>query len=179
MGWLGKGKAARRHSGRWRIMRDVLSNRFLYLMARCFVGVVFIVASIEKIAVPEQFAVAVEAYKLLPISLVNMFALFIPWLELLCGIFLVGGVFTRGSSLVVSVLLSVFLFGILSAMMRQLHIDCGCFGPKNSSPVGWPKVMEDLGLLLLGIYLYVFSEVPLPDDRIRPAVAEKTFTPNQ
>src|SRR5260370_41160671 len=102
-----------------------VSNRYLQLMVRCFLGVVFIVSSMGKISAPEHVAAAVEPFKLLPVSFINIFALLIPWLELLCGIFLIAGVFRRASALILSALLCLFLFGILSAMMRRLHIDCG------------------------------------------------------
>lgn len=134
-------------------MKSFLFHRYCVLAVRLFFGGVFIIASIEKIAYPETFAISVEAYKLLPVSFVNIFSLIIPWIELLCGIFLFGGFFLRASASVLSVLLSMFMVAILSAMMRGLNIDCGCFGPAHSTPVGWNKILEDIGLIVLGIYL--------------------------
>jgi len=128
------------------------------LLSRFVLGMVFIVASIEKIAMPETFALSIVAYQVVPMSFVNVFALVIPWLELFCGVFLVGGMFVRSSSLLLSLLLLVFIVAIISAMVRHLNIDCGCFGAIRSSPVGIARVLEDLGLLLLGIHLFFFPK---------------------
>ncbi len=130
-------------------------HKYLTLAARLFLGAVFIFASIDKIAAPEPFAIAVEAYKILPYPLINLFALIVPWLELLCGIFLIGGYSIRGSAIILSALLTGFTAAILSAMARNLNIDCGCFGEAYQAPVGWARVFEDLGLLVLGAYLYL------------------------
>jgi uncharacterized membrane protein YphA (DoxX/SURF4 family) len=138
----------------------LLSNKYLLLAARCVLGVVFVFASIEKIAAPEAFAISVEAYRILPLPVINLFALLVPWLELLCGLFLMAGHHLRGSSLVASILLAGFTLAILSAMARGLNIDCGCFGAAYQTPVTWTRIFEDLGLLLLGGYVFLVSSHP-------------------
>jgi putative oxidoreductase len=138
-------------------VKSFLFHKYLVLAVRLFFGGVFIIASIEKIAYPETFAISVEAYKVLPISFINIFSLVIPWMELLCGVFLLGGVFLRASASLLTLFLGMFTVAILSAMMRQLNIDCGCFGPAHSTPVGWNKILEDFGLIVLGIYLFLAS----------------------
>src|ERR1041385_5150781 len=137
-------------------MKAFVSSKYLVLVSRIILGIVFILASIEKISAPEAFASAVQAYKLIPFSMVNFFALVIPWLELLCGLFLVAGIFVRASAGLLSLLLVLFMMGIVSAILRQLNIDCGCFGSAHASPVGWVRVLEDAGLFLLGVHLYSF-----------------------
>lgn len=144
---------------------------YLLFLARCVLGAVFIFASLEKITAPEAFAVSVEAYRLLPFSAVNLFALFIPWLELVCGVLLMAGYHVRGSSLSMSILLFGFTLAILSAMARHLNIDCGCFGAAYQTPVGWARVFEDLGLLILGVYIFRFSSAGrVPAEAGAPAV---------
>jgi putative oxidoreductase len=143
----------------------MLSNKYLLLVARLLLGSMFIVASIDKIAAPEAFAANIVAYKLIPYALVNIMALVVPWMELLCGIFLVGGVYTRGSSALISILLVVFIVAIMTALLRELKIDCGCFGKEHATPVSWMKVLEDVGLLILGLYSYRFSRGPENNDR--------------
>jgi putative oxidoreductase len=139
-------------------MSNFLGNKYLVLLSRYILGMVFIVASIEKISMPEIFALSIDAYRVLPMSFVNVFALVIPWLELLCGVFLVAGMFVRSSSVLLFLLLCVFIAAIFSAMVRHLNIDCGCFGATRSSPIGIARVLEDLGLLLLGVHLFFFPK---------------------
>ncbi|MBI4546784.1 MAG: DoxX family membrane protein [Ignavibacteriae bacterium] len=138
-------------------MKRVLSNKYVLLISRLVLGSVFIVASIDKIALPEAFAVNIVAYKLLPYGLTNLFALIVPWMELLCGVFLIAGVFLRSSSFMVSLLLSMFTIAMITALVRGLKIDCGCFGVEHASPVSWMRVLEDLGLLVLGIHIFTLS----------------------
>ncbi|OLD79612.1 MAG: hypothetical protein AUI33_02535 [Ignavibacteria bacterium 13_1_40CM_2_61_4] len=150
-------------------MKKLLENRFVILLARLVLGVVFILASVDKIASPEAFAVSVDAYRLLPFPTVNIFALLVPWLELLCGVLLLAGYMVRGSSLIATILLCLFTFALLSAMARQLNIDCGCFGGTYRTPVSWTRVGEDLGLLVLALYVYIFSSRELAQNA--PATA--------
>ena len=138
-------------------MKRILFNKTLIVASRFVLGIVFIVASIEKIAVPEIFAANIQAYQTMPTVFINLIALIIPWMELICGIFLLGGVFVRSSSLMLSVLLVMFILLIAFAMIRGLKIECGCFGASHGSPVGWMRIIEDIGLLLLGLYLYFAS----------------------
>ena len=129
-------------------------RRLFVVLSRFVLGVVFVVAAVDKIAVPEVFAISIEAYRLIPVSLVNIFALVVPWIELLCGVFIIAGVRQRACALILSALLALFIGAIFSAMARDLKIDCGCFGAAHASPVGWPKIAEDAGLLLLALFVY-------------------------
>ena len=138
-------------------MKNILSNKYVILLSRLILGSVFIVAAIDKIAFPDAFAANVIAYKLIPYSLVNLFALIIPWLELFCGIFLVGRVFPRSSSFLVSGLLTIFTIAMITALVRGLKIDCGCFSAEHNSPVSWMRVLEDIGLLLFAVHIFVYS----------------------
>jgi len=140
-------------------MKSFFTHPYLLLLVRCFLGVVFIVAAIDKIALPEAFAISIEAYKLLPIQAINVVALIVPWVELVCGLFLIADVMKRASAALLSALLIVFIVALISALLRELKIDCGCFGPSHATPVGWGKVMEDVGLLILAVYLYVASTI--------------------
>jgi len=126
----------------------VLSHPALLLACRLVLGIVFVVAAIPKIANAESFATAIEAYELLPLAVVNVAAIVIPWIELISGLFLISGVYLRPSSLLLGSLLSVFVVAISAAVLRGLNINCGCFGGGGGATVGWNKVLEDLALLV-------------------------------
>ena len=97
------------------------------VLARLLLGVVFIYASLDKIAHPAAFAEAVYNYQILPNSVVSIVAIVLPWLELTLGIFLLFGVFPEGTLFVVTVLLGAFLGALLYNAIRGLDIHCGCF----------------------------------------------------
>jgi putative oxidoreductase len=128
-------------------MRDVLANRYLLLASRFVLGIVFLVAAVPKIAQPEAFAVSIEAYEILPVAVVNLIAIGVPWVELLCAVFLIGGARVRPSAALLGAMLLVFIVAISTAVLRGLNINCGCYGG-TGTPVGWGKVLEDIALLV-------------------------------
>jgi uncharacterized membrane protein YphA (DoxX/SURF4 family) len=139
-------------------MNKLLEHKYTIFLSRTILGLVFVIASVDKIAMPELFAANVHAYGIIPFSLVNIFALIIPWVELLCGLFLLGGFRLRPSATWLALLNVVFIIAISSAIFRGLEINCGCFGAAKSSIVGWDRVVEDIGLLLLCVHLFLKSE---------------------
>ena len=82
--------------------------RWLWRIIRLGLGGVFIYASFDKIRYPDQFAQAVYNYHLLPDFLVNAFAVFLPWLELVSGLFLCLGLFEIASITIINLLLVRF-----------------------------------------------------------------------
>jgi arsenate reductase len=129
----------------------------LLLVLRLFLGLVFIYASWDKILHPAQFAQAVYNYKILPLPMVNIFAIILPWIELIAGAFLILGVFTRGSALIITSLLFIFIIAGVISVSRNLDITCGCFDPAGSRRVGVNLIIEDSALLLVSIWVMITS----------------------
>jgi uncharacterized membrane protein YphA (DoxX/SURF4 family) len=118
------------------------------LVARVALGVVFVYASWFKIADPYEFAINIATYQILPDAHVNVLAITLPWLELVTGILLVAGAFSREASLTVAGMLVMFIVAILIAMSKDLKISCGCFASEAAAAdIGWPKVIEDAVML--------------------------------
>ena len=104
-----------------------LTNPKLILLFRIFLGIIFIYASIDKIIDPLKFSDAIDNYHITPIQLNNLAALVIPWIELVVGVFLILGIYVRGSSLIVISLLIWFIFILSQALVRGINVNCGCF----------------------------------------------------
>jgi len=141
-------------------MKYLLSNPYLVLLTRVFLGLMFVVVSLEKIVEPAAFAQSIANYNIFsfPISLV--LATIVPWLELVCGLCILFGLFLRGSSLLLSILVGVFTLAILSALLRGLDIACGCFTQDPTvGKIGWMKVLQNLTLLALALFLYFSASV--------------------
>lgn len=135
-------------------IKHLLNNSYVVLTARLILGFVFVVASIDKIADPSAFAVSIGYYKLVGQSVAMVVATVLPWLELLCGLFLMFGIMLRGSSALVLIMLAVFVAGIISGIARGLDISCGCFSrDPNVGRIGWLKVLENVGLMALSIVI--------------------------
>lgn len=140
-------------------MVKILSNQYLQLLFRLFLGFIFIFAGIEKISEPSAFSNAIYNYKLLPISLVNFFAITLPWIELTAGLLLMFGVYAKENSLIIAVLLIIFFMAIAISLTRGLNIECGCFGTSNGSKIGLVKLGENLILILISSLLMKFGSV--------------------
>ncbi len=137
-------------------MTNILKNEWLALIFRLIVGAVFVYASLDKIMHPEAFAKSVYNYKILPGSLINITALFLPWLELLTGAALILGTKVKGASLIISAMLVVFLIAVTSTLLRGISIDCGCFTSSSAGrKTGWALLVQDALLLLFALHLYV------------------------
>jgi len=138
-------------------MIKILSNKYFLITVRIILGFVFIFAAVSKASEPEEFARAIANYKLLPIFLINILAITLPWIELCAGILLVFGISVKENSAVLSGLLLVFIIAIAISLARGLNIDCGCFGTVGGTKVGIQKLLENFGLLLLGVILIRFD----------------------
>ncbi len=123
----------------------------LSMIFRFILGAVFIYAGVQKIFVPAEFSQAIQNYMILPVSLTNLVAIFLPWIEICCGSLLLVGIFIRASAILISLLNLVFIIAILSALIRGLDINCGCFG--SDTPVDWLKLVENLTLLAMSVHL--------------------------
>tara|TARA_Y100001970_G_C13696448_1_gene585015 strand:- start:130 stop:573 length:444 start_codon:yes stop_codon:yes gene_type:complete len=109
------------------MMGKIMSNRYVILLSRFILGIIFIYASIDKIIDPVSFSSTIDNYHISPYSLNNIAALVIPWLELIIGVFLICGIFINGSSFIAILLLLFFIFILTQALLRGINVDCGCF----------------------------------------------------
>lgn len=128
----------------------MVRNKPLLLLFRVVLGGLFIYAGVVKVIDPLGFAQDIRNYRLVGQSLSFIAAVVLPWLEILAGAFLVAGVWKRGAALVITGLLVFFIALTLITMARGLDVDCGCFG-SLSRKSGWGVVLEDLGMLALGL----------------------------
>lgn len=123
------------------------------LIARFVVGFIFIFAAIGKISDPELFARQINNYDIMPYYLINFLALLLPWVELFCGIMLMLGVRLRASSVLTGAMLIMFIGAVGIAMLKGLSIECGCFSAQSET-VGWKKIAENTGQLMVCVLLY-------------------------
>lgn len=151
-------------------MSGLRTNNYIGLAVRVFLGAVLVVASIDKIADPSAFAVSIDNYRILPQGLSLIIATFLPWVEILCGFALMFGLFVRGSSLLTAAMLVIFTAAVISGLLRGLDISCGCFTQDpNVSKIGWGKVAENTGLILLSVFALFSSGLRFTIERMLAA----------
>ena len=138
----------------------IVTDKRVVLIFRLILGVTFLYASLDKIAHPEQFARIVYNYKILPGFLINIFAVTLPWVELLAGLFLILGIFTESASLLISFLLVIFVIAIsINVFIRGLDLNCGCF---STNPAGKKEgvslLFKDFLFLFMGLMIFFFNK---------------------
>lgn len=134
----------------------------LLVIGRVALGLIFLVAAYTKLHFAGEwhlrdyqffFAMAIDSYKMLPISAVQFLAQILPWFELALGGLLIAGVAVRWIGLITSGLLLVFIGAMTRAKLLGLEINCGCFG--NNEKLGALTLLRDSSLLVLALAVTV------------------------
>ncbi len=133
-------------------------------------GGLFFYAGYLKLLRPDDFAEAVMAYRLLPLSLVGAAAAALPWLEAAAGLFLALGLKRRSCLLLLGFLAGAFLLVMLVTLGRGLKIDCGC-GLFFQRQVGLVPILEDGFILLWAAGLYYWELIGVRGGAARHAPA--------
>lgn len=131
-------------------MRRIIDNPILILALRVIMAGTFLYAAQSKIIDPSAFAKSVNNYHILPGSLVNIFALTLPWIEVLMAVGLLAGVWRETSAFLLNGMLALFTVALLIAIGTGVDINCGCFtqNPDVKSSL-WLDFLRDLGFIAL------------------------------
>jgi uncharacterized membrane protein YphA (DoxX/SURF4 family) len=160
------GEARRAGAYGSRAIRNWLTHPWLTIRVQIALGVFFVAASLTKIADPPSFAHMVHNYRIVPGALVNLMALVMPWIELLCGLALIFGIWKETARTIIAALLLVFIIAISINLARGNAIDCGCFDlsaanktrAERLADMKW-VILRDLGMLLMVVQLAISSKL--------------------
>ncbi len=131
-------------------------HSWLAVPLRIYLGGVFIAASLYKIKVPSEFALSVATYQILPLYLINLMAITLPWIELIVGACLCLGYKARPSAFLCAGMLVVFMIAIASALYFDLRLSCGCFASNDATDeMSSHTLMRDFCWFALAVYLVV------------------------
>ena len=139
-------------------LRGVVTSKYLAFALRLCVGGFFLYASMSKIPYPAQFAEATANYRLVPYWLLNLGAVLLPWVEFVCGLFLIIGFTSRASAVLIGLLLVMFNIMVLINMYWGAPISCGCYDTVGE-PIGWKKIIENMVLLIFTIHIFYFDRL--------------------
>ncbi|MCP3954105.1 MAG: DoxX family membrane protein [Desulfobacterales bacterium] len=140
------------------------------LLVRTGLGIVFLWASWDKIWHPDAFASIIGNYQILPIAAVNSAAIVLPWVEFICGVFLVSGRLVPGAALTVDLLLLIFILVAGFNLYRGLDVNCGCFSvsPDAGGEATLNLIRNSL-LLAAGIWLYIYTAGRPDPNHLQPS----------
>jgi putative oxidoreductase len=131
----------------WRFLKSIVTSPYLSLILRVYVGGFFVYASLSKIPLPAQFADATAAYQVVPYFLVNFGATLLPWGEFITGLFMIIGLRTRATAILIGLQLIMFAVMVSAAMYWGTATTCGCYDTVGE-PIGWKKLVEHLVFFL-------------------------------
>ena len=134
-------------------------TEWLAVPVRWYLGVLFVGACVHKIAEPASFALDIATYDILSLAAINLMAIGLPWIELIAGVMLIVGWRVRGSSLVITGMMLVFLVALCIALTRGLDMSCGCFASQGAEddPISRMTVLRDLVWMGLCIFVLAFD----------------------
>jgi len=144
--------------------KQLIGTRLLLTVAfvvRVGLGCMLIYSSLPKLRQPYDFLSSVYQYELVGPKLGMLIAMTLPWLELLVGICLVGGIFVSGALLAVATMGLIFTYVLASALYRGLDISCGCFGASGAAISHW-TLIRAIAILLLSLSAYLHGTLFIP-----------------
>jgi len=137
-------------------LADRVALPWLTVRVQIALGVFFVAAALPKVVDPPGFAHMIYNYRIVPGAFVNLMGLVMPWLELLTGLALILGIWTRTSAALIGTMLLVFIAAISVNLVRGNAIDCGCFDltaagksvAERFTDMRW-VVVRDVGMLVM------------------------------
>jgi uncharacterized membrane protein YphA (DoxX/SURF4 family) len=142
------------------VIKKVLLHPLVVWGCRLIVAAVLIFAAVQKIWMPLEFARLIREYHLLPDQVLNLVAVILPWLEIVCGLSFLSGLWLMGTAAMLTALNSIFVFAIsyrawlimssTGVGFFDLSYDCGCGFGVVYIPT---KILENL--LLAGVGLII------------------------
>lgn len=132
------------------------------LIVRLILGGMFIYMGLLKLDNPVEFLKQIRLYEALPEDppyYLNGTAIVLPWLEVLCGVGLIIGLWIRGAALQLTIMLLVFTPAVFLRAMDihntegtpffAVKFDCGC---GTGEVIIWQKLLGNVGLILLALF---------------------------
>jgi uncharacterized membrane protein YphA (DoxX/SURF4 family) len=151
---------------------DKTWTQWVGLVLRLVLGGLFIYAAYTKFIHFRAARNSVIPYDLFPTSLARIIGMSLPIVELALGLLLVFGLFTRVAALCLTLLLTIYIAGIISVWARHIMIDCGCFTPGgfvNTWPAavkGYKRdILRDVLMVLGSIWLVFLPRTVVSVDR--------------
>jgi len=134
----------------------VFRNRYLSLVFRIVVGVVFIISGAGKLPEGAAFVDQVEEANILPHALAWVYGTALPYVEIVIGALLILGLLSRFAAGIGGLAALSFIIGNSTRLYRGLYGECGCFGNIASLQFSTQDALIiDFVLLILALQILV------------------------
>ena len=119
-------------------------------------GALFIFSGFIKLNDPQAFAFAIKGFKLVDNHDLIVQATFsIPWTEILIGVLLLLGLYTRAAAGAMLAMLAIFTGAVISVIARDIDTSCGCFGNFLGSKIDGSTVGRNAVLLVFAGAVFI------------------------
>ncbi|MGL1862030.1 MAG: DoxX family membrane protein [Pseudodesulfovibrio sp.] len=139
-------------------IKKIVMHPWIALGFRLYIGGLFVFAAMYKINYAAEFATTIASYQIVPYWAVNALAVFMPWVEIICGGLLILGIRVRSVSTIIAGLLVVFTVAIFINLLRDAPISCGCFHTVED-PISWWTILRDVTWIGMTMHIYYFDSV--------------------
>jgi uncharacterized membrane protein YphA (DoxX/SURF4 family) len=116
-----------------------------FRIIRYTLALLFVFAGMAKLRDPNAFSDNLANYSIVPSRWLFPLAVTVPWLEILAGMSLFHSYWRRAGYWLLLILTVAFVGFTSTAYFKGMNIECGCFGPGNSTVNGW-AVLRSLAL---------------------------------
>ncbi len=149
------------------------------LGASILLGLIFVISGLGKLLERNAFLLNISASELLPSGFAAFIATWLPWVELILGVFLIIGLLSRLAALVCAALSGALIFYNSWMIAHGLGYEpCGCLGmfervfKGNLSSIN--ALYVDIGLLILALVIYFFYPTKLLKMQLRLPFVSRT-----
>jgi uncharacterized membrane protein YphA (DoxX/SURF4 family) len=140
---------------------------FIAFPIRIYLGIVFLMACYHKLLNPASFALDVASYQFLPLEWINLFAITVPMIELIIGVFIIIGFQARAAAWVMVGLMLAFIIALGWALAQGLDMSCGCFASQSledDDPITMGTMVRDFIWFGLALLVSLGDRTPLGVD---------------
>lgn len=145
-------------------IKQILCGPALFVLTRIVLGGIFLWAGLIKMPYLLGLVDTIKAYDLVPHFMAPPLAIVMPGVEIVVGVCLLLGVWTRSSAFVSLLMLSVFSFALGVNIYRGADIDCGCFGLGETRYALEIALLQDIVLMCFAYIHIVIPRLPFTLD---------------
>ncbi|NOK57979.1 MAG: hypothetical protein GFH27_549287n283 [Chloroflexi bacterium AL-W] len=146
-------------------MSGIHASDIIVFVLQLYLGFFFLLSALGKLLNLNRFIEGAINYRILPDSVMNVFALALPVVEILISISFIVGFILPITNLFVILLLLIFNLAVLVNLRRGRQISCSCYGLSDSETVSWGTISRNIFLTLLALLGVLLSPmILLPED---------------
>ncbi|NOK63275.1 MAG: hypothetical protein GFH25_541220n125 [Chloroflexi bacterium AL-N10] len=146
------------------VTEDFTPVALLVFVIRTYLGIFSLTSAIGKLRNLPQFTQGTIDYRVLPPRFARLFALCLPWVELMVAMALLLGIALPVAAAATALMLLSFIVALTINLQRGRVLDCNCHGIAGNKMISWGTVARNIWLLLLSIVLITGAPLVLTAD---------------